>query len=105
MKLLARRREVAQAERHLQHQRRLLHSDTQALRARFSRHRGAIAVGGGAALGLVCGLIPMRGLARLGRLVAGVSGFALRTPIGAMLIDAIRQAVPANKTAPGDNER
>lgn len=102
MKLLARRREAELAQVQLQRERHRWQTDTETLRACFARHRGSIAVGTGAVVGLLCGVIPIRGATRFGRIVANVSVFVLRTPIGVMLIDAIRHRGPTNKVAPSD---
>lgn len=102
MKLLTYRREAALAERHLQRERATWHADATTLRSRVAHHRGALAVGAGAAAGLLCGFLPLRAMARVGRLVASVAGFVLRTPIGAMLIDGIKHRPPTQTAAPTD---
>ncbi len=105
MKLLVRRREVAVAERRLQRERADWHAQTTALRACAARHRGALAVGTGAIGGLLCGLLPLRSIARLGRFLASAAEFALRTPIGAMLIDGMKRHAPAQTASPTDDIR
>lgn len=100
MKLLADRRAAALAERHLQGERELWHAQTMTMRARIARHRAAITVGTGALTGLLFGFLPVRGIAKGGRLVASAAGFVLRTPIGSMLLDGMRHRPPTQAAAP-----
>ena len=96
MKLLARRRETANAEARLQRERAIWNVQTRSLRERIESHRTAIAIGSGALAGLLCGILPLRSIARIGRLCTGVAAFALRTPIAAMLVDGMKlRAQPA----------
>ena len=102
MKLLERRRAAVLAERTLVHERARWHIKTMSLRARIAHHRAAIVMGGGALAGLVCGMVPMGAVARVGRLVASTAAFALRTPIGAMLFEEMRHRTPERSAAPAD---
>lgn len=97
MSLSARRREVAIAEQHLRHERARWRTKTLTLRRRLARHRIGFVVGLGAAAGFVCGLVPLRPVFRIGRFIASVAAFALRTPIGAMLIDDMKHRATASR--------
>ncbi len=89
MKLFERRHAVLVAERKLQRERHRWQTDTLSLRTRLARHRIALILGGGFAGGMFAGLLPWLGFARLGGLLTGTLSFALRSPIGAMLVDSL----------------
>jgi predicted lipid-binding transport protein (Tim44 family) len=103
VKLLIRRRDAALAEQRLRRERDIWHIETTTIRARIARHRAAFAAGGGLASGLLCGLVPPRSVARLGRFFAGTVSFALRTSIGAMLVEGATRRVRA-EAPPGPPE-
>lgn len=87
MQLLERRREAAEADLRLQKERGRWYTQTMAIRATLARHRQAWTVGGGFAGGVLTGLLPIRAFARTASLLVGAVSFALRTPIGAMLLE------------------
>lgn len=97
MSLLARRREAEQAERRLLLAQAGWLERTQALRRRFDAHRGACVLGGGFASGFVAGLLPLRGIARLGGVAVGVVTTALRAPLAAMLVESLRRRTPGGE--------
>jgi len=100
MKLLERRREVQQATHRLQRERTRWQTETRTLRKLVARHRTALIVGGGAASGFVAGLLPWRAFARVGSIVSAAVSFALRSPIGAMLADDLRQRTSDEPPSP-----
>ncbi len=65
---------------------------TRALRERFARHRVAWTLGFGLAAGFVAGLTPGRRITGVGRSLAGVLAFVLRSPIGTSLIARVMQS-------------
>jgi hypothetical protein len=91
MKLFERRRAVLEASARLQRERTRWQTETRTLRKLVARHRTALIVGGGVAGGFVAGLLPWRAFARVGSVVSAAISFALRSPIGAMLADDLRQ--------------
>lgn len=93
MSLLERRRAAARAERELQSARDRWGSRTQVLRERVARHREAWLLGGGFGAGFVAGLLPLRGMASAWRLLNGAAALALRSPLGAMLIQAATRRI------------
>jgi len=100
MKLLERRRAVLEASSRLQHERTRWQTETRTLRQRIAGHRTALIVGGGAASGFVAGLLPWRAFARVGSVVTAAVSFALRSPIGAMLADDLRQRASDKPSSP-----
>ena len=100
MKLLIRRRAAAVAEQRLQRARDIWRAETTTIRARIARHRAAFAACAGLATGLLCGLLPLRSVTRLGSFFAGAVSFALRTPIGAMLVEGASHRVRAEAARP-----
>ena len=100
MKLLIRRRAAAVVEQRLQRERDIWHTETTTIRARIATHRAAVAAGAGLASGLLWGLLPARSLARLGSFFAGTVSFALRTPIGAMLVEGASHRLRAEAARP-----
>lgn len=96
---------MAVAEHRLRRERAIWNLQTTMLRDRFAKHRGVLAVGSGALAGLLCGFLPLRSMARLGRLCASVAGFALRTPIGGILFDEMRHRASAAEVRPTDHVR
>ncbi|MFI4968942.1 MAG: hypothetical protein ACHP7D_01970 [Lysobacterales bacterium] len=85
MRLLTRRQEIVRAEYRFRSERALWLTRTQALSRTFRRHRTRWIIGGGICAGLLTGILPLRGTARAGALLARVAGFALRLPIGTLL--------------------
>jgi predicted lipid-binding transport protein (Tim44 family) len=100
MKLLERRRAVAQARDRLQRERSRWHTQSQTWRARIARHRNALIVGGGVASGFVAGLLPWSAFARVGGILAATASFVLRSPIGALLAEDLRQRAPTDSSPP-----
>ena len=100
MKLLERRRAVAEATGRLQRERTRWQIETRTLRKLVARHRTALILGGGAASGFVAGLLPWRAFARVGSIVTAAVSFALRSPIGAMLAEDLRQRAPDEPPSP-----
>ncbi|GAA0718571.1 hypothetical protein [Dokdonella soli] len=82
MSLRARRRDAALAERCLLLERAEWDAQTRTMRDRMMRHREAWIVGGGFAGGLATSLLPLRGLVRIGSLLAST----LRTPVSALFV-------------------
>ncbi|HEY0231388.1 MAG TPA: hypothetical protein VGC55_09055 [Dokdonella sp.] len=91
MKLLDRRRAVVEATGRLQRERRRWQTETHTLRKLLARHRTLLILGGGGASGFIAGLLPWSAFARAGGIVSAAISFALRSPIGAMLADDLRQ--------------
>lgn len=91
MSRVARRREVAAAQRQLTFECDRWHADTQSLRAGLNRHRIAWIAGGGFAGGLAAGWLPRKGLVRAARLVTEMLSLALRTPLGPLIVEGIRR--------------
>jgi len=100
MKLLERRRAVVDASRRLTRERSRWQRETLALRTRLARHRIALILGGGAAGGFVAGLLPWSAFARVGSFVAAAASFVLRSPIGALLAEDLRQRAPSDSSSP-----
>ncbi len=91
MSLREKRRDARRAELRLEVERLRWRIRTHDLRAHFARHREVWLVGGGIGSGLLAGLLPWKAGANLGRLVVGLASLALRSPLGALLIDATRR--------------
>jgi uncharacterized protein (DUF2062 family) len=100
MKLLERRRAVVDATHRLQRERSRWQTQTRTLRIRLARHRTALIVGGGVAGGLVAGFLPWSAFARVGSFVAAAASFVLRSPIGALLAEDLRQRAPTDSPPP-----
>lgn len=88
MSLLERRRAAARAAGELQSARSRFHVRARALREHFARHPQAWLLGGGFGAGLLAGLLPLRAAANTWQLLNGAATLALRSPLGAMLIQA-----------------
>jgi hypothetical protein len=102
MKLLVRRREAALAERRLQCARDIWNVKTTTIRASLSRHRKALAAGMGLFAGLLCGVVPRRAVARLGRFFASFIGLAVRIPIETMLVESAKNRARSQAGPPQD---
>lgn len=89
MSLIDRRRKVAAAELRVRVERARWKESTRGIRQRFAGNEAPLIVGGGLLAGVVTGLLPLRSFARLGGVLAGAVSFALRSPIGAMLMEGI----------------
>lgn len=101
MKLLERRREADRAERRLRRERATWIVRTAAIRAWLGHHRAAATVGGGFAGGMLAGMLPLRGFARMMRTLGSLTAFALRMPLGALLADAAIPGARAPDAARG----
>lgn len=91
MKLGARRRQVAAAERRARSARAVLHYRAEALRGISRRHREEFLVGGGLVSGMLVALLPVRAWSRLGAIVFGTTAFVLRSPISGILLGSVLQ--------------
>lgn len=93
MSLLERRRAVALADLELEAARARWRSRTRAWREHYARHREAWLLGGGFGAGIAAGLLPLRTAASAWRWINGAAALALRSPIGAMLIEAATRRI------------
>ena len=73
---------------------------TRVLRGMYARHREMIVLAGGFASGMMAGFLPLRGFARVGGSLVSVATFALRNPLGTLLVNKLTHPTP-----PGTEQR
>jgi hypothetical protein len=106
MSLFERRRAAARADGELQSTRVRYQVRTHALREHFARHPLAWLLGGGFGAGLLTGLLPLQAAANTWRLLNGAATLALRSPLGAMLLQAATRHIERRqeRTDPTDTD-
>jgi hypothetical protein len=101
MILTARRRAAELAEQRLSLARHDWNTQTRSLRAGFGRHRGLWIVAAGFGSGALAAWLPLRGVGRALRALAGVISFSLRTPLAALFAESFvhKPGTPASGTS------